>query len=145
MHLDKLYLCNTKKYKMATADITNIEDIQLLVNTFYSRVQENELLGPIFNGILKDRWSEHLEKMYRFWQTVLLEVPTYSGSPFPPHAKLPVSQLHFDTWLQLWHGTLDEFFVGEKAEEAKWRGSRMAEMFMYKIDYYRNNNAKPLL
>lgn len=145
MHLDKLYLCNTKKYKMATAYITNIEDIQLLVNTFYSRVQENELLGPIFNGILKDRWSEHLEKMYRFWQTVLLEVPTYSGSPFPPHAKLPVSQLHFDTWLQLWHGTLDEFFVGEKAEEAKWRGARMAEMFMFKIDYYRNNNAKPLL
>jgi hemoglobin len=108
-------------------------------------VRENELLGPIFNGILKDRWTEHLEKMYRFWQTILLEVPTYSGSPFPPHAKLPVSQLHFDTWLQLWHGTLDEFFVGEKAEEAKWRGSRMAEMFMYKIDYYRNNNAKPLL
>ncbi len=145
MHLDKLYLCITKKYEMATADISNIEDIQLLVNTFYSRVRENELLGPIFNGILKDRWSEHLEKMYRFWQTILLEVPTYSGSPFPPHAKLPVSQLHFDTWLQLWHGTLDEFFVGEKTEEAKWRGSRMAEMFMYKIDYYRNNNAQPLM
>ena len=130
---------------MATADISNIDDIQLLVNTFYARVRENDLLGPIFNGILKDRWPEHLEKMYRFWQTILLEVPTYSGSPFPPHAKLPVSQLHFDTWLRLWHGTLDEFFVGEKAEEAKWRGSRMAEMFMYKIDYYRNNNAKPLL
>lgn len=130
---------------MATADISNLEDIQLLVNTFYSRVRENELLGPIFNDILKDRWTEHLEKMYRFWQTILLEVPTYSGSPFPPHAKLPVSQLHFDTWLKLWHGTLDEFFVGEKAEEAKWRGARMAEMFMFKIDYYRNNNAKPLL
>jgi len=130
---------------MVKADISNLEDIQLLVNTFYSRVRENELLGPIFNGILKDRWTEHLEKMYRFWQTILLEVPTYSGSPFPPHAKLPVSQLHFDTWLQLWHGTLDEFFAGEKAEEAKWRGARMAEMFMFKIDYYRNNNAKPLL
>ncbi len=130
---------------MATADISNLEDIQLLVNTFYSRVRENELLGPIFNDILKDRWTEHLEKMYRFWQTILLEVPTYSGSPFPPHAKLPVSQLHFDTWLKLWHGTLDEFFVGEKADEAKWRGARMAEMFMFKIDYYRNNNAKPLL
>ncbi|WP_113663788.1 group III truncated hemoglobin [Pedobacter nanyangensis] len=130
---------------MASEDISNLQDIQLLVNTFYSRVRENELLGPIFNDILKNRWPEHLEKMYRFWQTILLEVPTYSGSPFPPHAKLPVSQLHFDTWLQLWHGTLDEFFVGEKAEEAKWRGSRMAEMFMFKIDYYRNNNAQPLL
>jgi hemoglobin len=130
---------------MALADISTLEDIQLLVNTFYSRIRENELLGPIFNGIIADRWAEHLEKMYRFWQTVLLEVHTYTGSPFPPHAQLPVSQLHFDTWLMLWHGTVDEHFAGEKAEDAKWRGNRMAEMFMIKIDYYRNNSAKPLL
>ncbi|WP_199121232.1 group III truncated hemoglobin [Pedobacter sp. ASV28] len=130
---------------MALEDISTLEDIQLLVNTFYFRIRENELLGPIFNGIIADRWAEHLEKMYRFWQTVLLEVHTYTGSPFPPHAQLPVSQLHFDTWLKLWHGTVDEHFAGEKAEDAKWRGNRMAEMFMIKIDYYRNNSAKPLL
>jgi len=130
---------------MPLADINTLEDIQLLVNTFYSRVRENELLGPIFNEKIGDKWPEHLEKMYRFWQTVLLEVHTYSGSPFPPHAKLPVSQEHFDNWLKLWHGTIDEFFAGEKAEDAKWRGDRMAEMFMYKIEYYRSNNATPLL
>lgn len=130
---------------MAAADISNLEDIKLLVNTFYSRIRENELLGPIFNERIGDRWPEHLEKMYRFWQTVLLEVHSYSGSPFPPHAKLPVSQQHFDTWLNLWHTTVDEFFSGEKATDAKWRGDRMAEMFMYKIEYYRNNNAKPLI
>ncbi|RYG21548.1 MAG: group III truncated hemoglobin [Chitinophagaceae bacterium] len=130
---------------MALSDISTIEDIQLLVNTFYSRVRENELLGPIFNERIGDRWPEHLEKMYRFWQTVLLEVHTYSGSPFPPHAKLPVSQEHFDNWLKLWHGTVDEFFAGEKAADAKWRGDRMAEMFMYKIEYYRGNNAQPLV
>lgn len=130
---------------MPLADINTLEDIQLLVNTFYSRVRENKLLGPIFNEKIGDRWPEHLEKMYRFWQTVLLEVHTYSGSPFPPHAKLPVSQEHFDNWLKLWHGTIDEFFAGEKAEDAKWRGDRMAEMFMYKIEYYRSNNATPLL
>lgn len=130
---------------MGAADISNLEDIQLLVNTFYTRIRENELLGPIFNERIGDRWPEHLEKMYRFWQTVLLEVHSYSGSPFPPHAKLPVSQQHFDTWLNLWHTTVDEFFSGEKATDAKWRGDRMAEMFMYKIEYYRNNNAKPLM
>lgn len=130
---------------MALADINKLEDIQLLVNTFYSRVRENELLGPLFNERIGDRWPEHLEKMYRFWQTILLEVHTYTGSPFPPHAKLPVSQLHFDTWLNLWHQTVDQFFAGEKATDAKWRGDRMAEMFMYKIEYYRNNDAKPLM
>lgn len=120
-------------------DISNLEDIKLLVNTFYQKVRENELLGPIFESVIKDRWPEHLEKMYRFWQTVLLEDHTYFGSPFPPHAKLPVDKKHFDTWLVLWHGTINSFFSGEKANEAKWRGDRMAAMFLSKIDYYRGN------
>lgn len=120
-------------------DINSLDDIKLLVNTFYQKARENELLGPIFNGVIKDRWSEHLEKMYRFWQTVLLEDHTYFGSPFPPHAMLPVEKKHFDTWLGLWHSTIDSFFKGEKANEAKWRGDKMAVMFLSKINYYRNN------
>lgn len=125
-------------------DIRTIDDIYLLVNEFYGKIRENDLLGPIFNGIIQDRWPEHLEKMYRFWQTVLLETPTYSGSPFPPHANLPVSKLHFDTWLAVWHSVIDNYFSGEKADEAKWRGDKMATMFLYKIEYYKNNNAIPL-
>ena len=125
-------------------DIHDIDDIKLLVNTFYQKVREDELLAPIFNGIIKDRWPEHLEKMYRFWQTVLLQDHTYFGSPFPPHAKLPVEQRHFERWLGLWHNTVDSFFAGEKANEAKWRGDKMGIMFLSKIDYYRNNPAIPL-
>lgn len=126
-------------------DISTIEDIKVLVDEFYQGIRENELLGPIFNPILKDRWPPHLEKMYRFWQTVLLQEHTYFGSPFPPHAKLPVSQLHFDTWLRLWYSVIDQHFKGEKADEAKWRGDKMAEMFLSKIEYYRDNSATPLL
>lgn len=125
-------------------DINTIEDIRLLVDTFYGKVRANELLGPIFDGVIQDRWPEHLEKMYRFWQTVLLGPHTYFGAPFPPHARLPVNQEHFDTWLRLWHGTLDDFFVGVTAEEAKWRGDKMAAMFLSKIEYYRDSAATPL-
>ncbi|MBN8880627.1 MAG: group III truncated hemoglobin [Sphingobacteriales bacterium] len=126
-------------------DITTIEDIKLLVDTFYGKIRIDLLLGGIFNGVIKDRWPEHLEKMYRFWQTVLLDEHTYFGSPFPPHAELPVEQKHFDAWLKLWHETIDEHFAGAKADEAKWRGDKMAVMFLSKIEYYRNNSAKPLL
>lgn len=126
-------------------DIGTLDDIKLLVDTFYGKIRENELLGPIFNGILKDRWPAHLEKMYRFWQTVLLEQHTYTGSPFMPHAKLPVEKLHFDTWLKIWYATVDDFFKGSKADEAKWRGEKMAEMFLYKIIYYQNNSSTPIL
>lgn len=125
-------------------DIADIEDIKLLVNRFYDSVREDELLGPIFNDVIKDRWPEHLEKMYRFWQTVLLEEHTYYGSPFPPHAKLPVEKPHFERWIKLFFATIDNHFDGELAYEAKWRAQKMAEMFNYKIDYYRNSSATPL-
>lgn len=125
-------------------DIQTIDDIKLLVNTFYDKIKVDLLLGPIFNGVIKDNWPVHLEKMYRFWQTVLMGKHTYYGSPFPPHAQLPVNQKHFDAWLGHWHSTIDQFFEGTKAEEAKWRGDKMAVMFLSKISYYQQKGGVPL-
>lgn len=126
-------------------DIATAGDIKLLVDAFYGKVRENELLAPIFNGRIQNRWPEHLHKMYRFWQTVLLEEHLYNGSPFLPHAKLPIDQHHFDAWLNLWHTTIDQYFSGAKADEAKWRGNKMAVMFLSKLDYYRNTSSTPLI
>lgn len=126
-------------------DIVNLDDIKVLVDRFYGKVREDELLADIFNNKIEDRWPEHLEKMYRFWQTVLLEEHTYYGSPFVPHAKLPIDLEHFDRWIELFYATVDELYVGEKAERAKWQGQRMAEMFHYKIEYYKNSTATPLI
>ncbi|MGI8892767.1 MAG: group III truncated hemoglobin [Bacteroidia bacterium] len=127
-----------------TKEILTIEDVKDLVNSFYKKVRKDEILQDIFNNIIQDRWPEHLEKMYRFWQTVLLQEHTYFGSPFMPHEKLPVDKEHFDRWLKLFHETVEENFSGEKADEAKWRAGKMAEMFHYKIQYYKDNQAKPL-
>ena len=129
----------------AIKQIENIEDVKLLVDTFYGKVQEDEILKDVFNNVIQNRWSQHLEKMYRFWQTVLLDDErTYFGAPFPPHAQLSVDAVHFERWLKLFYGTVDSLFIGERAERAKWQGNRMAEMFLYKIQYYRNNDVIPL-
>ena len=122
----------------AKNDITSLEDIKLLVDTFYSQVQKDDFIGTIFNEKIGDRWPEHLEKMYRFWQTILLEVHSYSGSPFPPHKQLPVAKEHFDRWMELFTQTTDSLFIGPLADEAKFRAKNMAEMFNYKIEYFRN-------
>jgi len=129
---------------MVMKDIENINDIQLLVDSFYSKIRNDEQLGSIFNGIIKNRWPEHLEKMYRFWQTILLDDQTYFGSPFVPHAKMPVDKSHFEQWIKLFSETVDENFAGEKAEQAKWQGQRMADMFHYKIEYIKNSSTTPL-
>ena len=121
------------------ADLLSIDDIKLLVDTFYGRIQADDLLGPIFSERIRDRWPVHLDKMYRFWQTILLEEYTYNGRPFPPHAHLPVDGTHFRQWLELFSQTVDSLFAGEKATEAKWRAGKMAEMFEHKISYIKNN------
>ncbi len=126
-------------------DIQNLDDIKLMVDSFYGKVRDDEQLKNIFNNVILDRWPQHLEKMYRFWQTVLLEEHTYYGSPFLPHAKLPVDKEHFDQWLKLFYETVDENFAGEKATRAKWQGQRMAEMFHSKIEYYKNHPSIPLI
>ena len=128
-----------------TKEIISLHDIKKLVDTFYEKVRKDDLIGPIFNEKIQDRWPRHLEKMYTFWQTVLLGEHTYFGSPFPPHANLPVSHQHFEKWMELFKQTLDELFTGAIAEDAKWRAAKMAEMFESKIEYYKNMPFKSLV
>ena len=126
-------------------DIQDIEDIKLLVNTFYSKIREDDMLGIIFNQNIQDRWPQHLDKMYRFWQAILLEEYTYDGRPFPPHAHLPIGKVHFDQWLSLFEETVHALFEGPKADEAIWRARKMATLFESKLDYIRHNPDKPFL
>ena len=125
-------------------DIQDIDDIRLMVDTFYGKIRKDTMLSDIFNNVIQDRWPVHLNKMYRFWQTVLLDEHTYYGSPFVPHAPLPVEGEHFDRWVVLFNETVDTFFKGDKAEKAKWLGKRMADMFLMKIQYIRGTSHIPL-
>lgn len=127
-------------------DIENMDDIKFLVDTFYGKVRQDDRLSDIFENVIQNRWPQHLEKMYRFWQTVLLDEHTYSGRPFVPHLKLPVEKEHFLRWIELFFETVDDNFSGTKAQLAKWQGNRMAEMFQLKIAYFRENSQQtPLL
>jgi hemoglobin len=126
-------------------DLLTIAEIKDLVDTFYGKVKQDELLAPVFNARIGANWTQHLEKMYSFWKTVLFAESSYHGSPFPPHSQLPVDHSHFTRWLELFNQTVDELFLGEKAKEAKWRAAKMAEMFESKIEYYKNYKFKSLL
>ena len=117
--------------------INDIEDIRLLVDRFYEKVRRDDLIGPIFASKVNGDWDEHLDKMYRFWQTVLLGEHTYKGSPFPPHARLPIEERHFERWLSLFEETLNEHFTGEKKDEALWRAEKMAKRFQSKLEYFK--------
>ena len=48
--------------------------ISILVDTFYRRVRSDDMLGPIFEQALGDRWDHHLPRMKSFWASVALNV-----------------------------------------------------------------------
>lgn len=114
-------------------DISRPEDIRLMVNTFYNKVQADGLLGPVFNEVARVGWDNHLPVMYTFWENLLLGTARYNGRPFPKHAPLPINPAHFLKWIELFEATVDELFSGEKAEEAKGRARAIALVFMGKM------------
>lgn len=110
------------------------EDIVLLVNSFYDKVRKDGLIGPIFTDVAKVNWDEHLPKLQNFWSDLLLGEDTYRGHPFPPHMRLNLKPAHFEQWLRLFVETVDEYFIGLKAEEAKARALRIARNFMINLN-----------
>ncbi|MDD3458772.1 MAG: group III truncated hemoglobin [Weeksellaceae bacterium] len=120
-----------------TIEIKELNHIKLLVDSFYGKIRKDDLLKDIFEDVIQDRWPEHLEKMYRFWQTVLLDERTYNGKPFVPHMKLPVDKQHFERWLELFDQTLEEHFHGPAVYAAKAQANRMAQIFYSKINYFK--------
>lgn len=122
-------------------DIKTLEDIVLIVNTFYGRVQEDESIGPIFNDIIQERWPQHLEIMYKFWQSILLDQNTYTGQPFLKHINLGIEEHHFARWLYHFHSTVDELFTGPIADDAKKRSAQIAGTFNSKLNFIRSEKS----
>jgi hemoglobin len=111
-------------------DITSRTDIEKLVNSFYAKVQSDDLLAPVFSHL---DWPKHLPNMYNFWAFALLGESGYKSNMVQKHFGLPIQPTHFERWLALFTSTVDENFSGEKAEEAKSRAYSMAVVIQVKM------------
>ena len=118
-------------------DILHHNDIVQLVNSFYDKVIKDSTIGPIFNDIAKVNWEHHLPVMYSFWSSILLDDHSYADNPMATHLALnkkhPLQQIHFDVWIRLLYETVDDLFSGEKALEAKTKGSQIAQLMHHKM------------
>ena len=114
------------------------EDIELLVNKFYDKVQSDETIGFFFNDVAKVDWNQHLPKMYAFWEMLLFGQISYKGNPmavhFPINAQVPMQKKHFEQWVKLWKKTIEENFTGEMAETAIYKASNIAKLMGFKME-----------
>lgn len=116
-----------------TRDIETEVDVRLLVDEFYGTIRGDALLNPIFTDVAQVDWAHHLPKMYAFWNGLILGKLGYTGSPFVPHATLPIGREHFVRWLELFRATVDRLFVGARAQRAKDAAGSIAHTFAMRL------------
>ncbi|MBK7344225.1 MAG: group III truncated hemoglobin [Saprospiraceae bacterium] len=118
-------------------EITTRKDITLLVESFYTRVMDDEVIGYIFRDLEHFSWDTHIPVMIDFWCTLLLDEMAYKGNPMIKHIDLhrrtPLTQEHFTRWKHLFFATLDDLFEGERVNEAKKRVEAMEILMLMKI------------
>lgn len=124
-------------------DTITEDTIAKLVDSFYGRVRGDQMLGPIFAEAIGDDWGPHLNKMKRFWSSVLLATRTYKGNPMMAHLQLPrLTVDHFRRWLQLWNQTVAGICSKELARFDMGRAELIGERLLYAISSYHESLAR---
>ena len=115
-------------------DIGNRIDIELLIHAFYQKVRIDPVIGYIFRHV---NWDHHIPIICNFWENVIFQTSSYAGNPMVTHLNLhaifPLTPKHFDQWKKLFIETINEHFIGEKAELAKQRALSIAAIMQNKI------------
>lgn len=117
--------------------------IARLVDRFYARVRQDEILGPVFAARIED-WDAHLIKLCAFWSSVVLMTGRYKGRPMPVHAAIAeISDVHFERWLKLFAETAKSVCAPEAAALFIDRAKRIAESLRLGISLARNPSQIP--
>lgn len=101
--------------------------IEKLVRHFYTRIQHDEVLGPIFTDTIAGDWEPHLQKMMAFWSSVTLMTGRYKGQPMQKHFALKqLKPEHFGQWLKLFQECADEVCEPEVSKVFESRAHNIA-------------------
>lgn len=83
--------------------------IDLLLATFYARVQTHAVLAPIFKAAIGDTWDEHLVIIRSFWVSFIFGDGGYNRDMGAIHKNLSdVRPEHFTIWLELFRTALED-------------------------------------
>jgi len=118
-------------------DIQNRNDLMQLVQSFYEKLLADSSIAYLFTDVAKISLEHHLPVLVDFWEGILFQTGNYHNNTLQPHldlhAKSPLLESHFKTWLNYFNATVDELFEGEKAFMAKERALSIATVMRIKL------------
>ena len=117
-------------------DITDREDLLLLMKNFYEKLLADPSINYLFTDIAKINLAHHLPVLVDFWDSVLFQSDTYRKNAMQPHMALheqsPLGKHHFETWLRYFKDSVDELFEGDNAFIIKERATSIATVMQIK-------------
>src|SRR5262245_5029235 len=102
--------------------------LRALVERFYTAVQADALIGPVFAAKVED-WEHHYATLTNFWSSMMLGSGRYQGRPLPLHMALPLEDVMFERWLELFRAAAMELFEEGPAAQLIARAERIAASF----------------
>ena len=104
-------------------DLDSREHIEFFVDRFYERMLADEQLAPIFVDVAQIDLAVHLPHIKDYWCKLLLGDAEYRRHTMDIHRQLhskrALQAQDFERWLSFFTATVDDYFVGERAERAK--------------------------
>lgn len=118
--------------------------IRLLVDQFYTKVRQDELLGPVFeSAIAENEWPAHLATMRDFWSSIMLTSGRYHGNPVSAHRAVEgITPDLFQRWLALFAETCAELFDESTAANFGDKAKRIATSLQLAL-FYRPEHDRP--
>lgn len=117
-------------------DITNREDLLLLIQEFYKRLLADNSISYLFTDVAKINPAHHFSILVDFWDSMLFQSDTYRKNAMQPHMvlhqKSPLTAHHFETWLRYFKETVDELYTGANAFIIKERATSIATIMQIK-------------
>jgi len=116
---------------MALKDIEDLQDIEVVLRSFYPKAFADPIIGFMFTDVAKADLEEHVSKVKHFWNKAMFNKGDYDTNVLKKHTDLsavvPLKAGHFTRWLYLFEKAIDDNFSGENAEQMRKRAHLIAD------------------
>ena len=118
-------------------DVRNQDDLYIIVEDFYKKLLADDKISYIFTDVVKIHLEEHLPILVTFWSQAILGTGGYTNNLTQIHLDIDKKE-HltpelFKIWLNHFNNSVDENFMGEKAEQIKTQALSIATIMQIKI------------
>jgi hemoglobin len=118
-------------------EIKTREDIEWIVNSFYEKLFNDHRIAYLFTDVAHINLETHLPPLCDFWESILFDKNDYAKNVMnihmDLHRKSPLTQEHFQIWLQHLFETIDSTYEGVLAQKMKDRANGIAYIMKTKV------------